>query len=333
MYYNGVLGRKMTSDDLKSKIDSSNTVTIKGTVIEGNVEIIHDSDTISIISFDNCLFHDDVVIEINNKCYISFTNCRSAGNIYIRHSSINNMDFYHVECKDFTIYDSMIMNSRFKYIDCIGSIRLNNTTIYESFMVTVQSYSSIDINSSHFFRDTIHNIGVVTSCLNVLLNTAFNCCSIMGVSILRAYVYNCEFKYISISECSDVAITTYNSNIRDMIPQLCPEEGSFIGYKDVEIAVEHGYGSAIAVLEIPADADRLTGINKKCRCSKAKVVIIETLDGEILSDTIGTSPTSNTKIKYIPGEMVYADSFDDNILVECSHGIHFFMSKKEAIDY
>jgi hypothetical protein len=226
------------------------------------------------------------------------------------------------------------MNSRFKYIDCIGSIRLNNTTIYESFMVTVHSYTSIDINSSFFFRDTIHDIGVVvTSRLNVLLNTAFNCCSIMGVSILRAYMYNCEFKYISISECSDATITTYNSNIKDIIPQLCPEEGSFIGYKDVAITVEHGYGSAIAVLEIPADADRLTGINGKCRCSKAKVVRIETLDGEILSDTIGISPTHDNKIKYIPGEMVYPDSFDNNILVECSHGIHFFMSKKEAIDY
>ena len=322
----------MTSDDLKSKIDSSNTVTIKSTIIKGNVEIIHDSDTISIISFDNCSFHDDVVIEINDKCYISFANCKITANISIRHSSINNLDFCHINCDDFTICDSTIINSRFKYIDCAGIIRLNNTIIYESFIVTVQSIG-IDISSSQFLRDTIHNIVVITALLNVLLNTAFSSCSIMGVSIWRIYIYNVEFKYISISECSDAAITTYNSNIKDIIPQLCPEEGSFIGYKDVEITVEHGYGSAIAVLEISADADRLTGINGKCRCSKAKVVRIETLDGEILSDTIGTSPTSDTKIKYIPGEMVYPDSFDDNILVECSHGIHFFMSKKEAIAY
>jgi len=325
----------MTSDDLKSKIDSSNIVTIKDTEIEGNIEIIHNTDTISIISFDNCLFHDNVVIEINDKCYIRFANCKITGNIYIHNSYINNSDFLTIDCKGFTICDSTIMNSRFKYIYCSGDIRLSNTTIYESFMVTVQSYC-ININSSLFFRDTIHNIAIhVAYSLNVvLLNTAFNCCSIMGVSIWRAYMYNCEFKYISISECTDANITTYNSNIKDIIPQICPEEGSFIGYKKIVLTGEHDYGSAIAVLEIPADADRLTGINGKCRCSKAKVVRIETLDSEILSDAIGISVIhDDNMIKYIPGEMVYPDSFDDNILVECSHGIHFFMSKKEAIDY
>ena len=326
----------MTSDELKSKIDNGDTVTIKDTVIKGNTEIIHGSNTISNISFDNCLFRDDVVIKINGNCYINFSNCRIAGNIYIRHSSINNLDFYCIICKGFTICDSKIENSRFKYIECIDDIRLYNTTIYESFILGVQSYG-IDINSSLFFRDTIYDVSGHYIHLNVILNTAFNCCNITRASIGRVYIYNCEFNYTSIGECGYTTITTYNSNIKDMIRQLCPQEGSFIGYKSVDLYQpigEYHWIKGIAVLEIPADAERVNGFNNKCRCSKAKVLRLEDIEGNVLTSYTAYSPVqTDNMIKYIPGEMVYPDSFDDNVFVECSHGIHFFMNKEKAINY
>ena len=37
--------------------------------------------------------------------------------------------------------------------------------------------------------------------------------------------------------------------------------------------------------------------------------------------------------EYKVGEMVYPDRFDDNRWDECSNGIHFFITKQEAIDY
>lgn len=36
---------------------------------------------------------------------------------------------------------------------------------------------------------------------------------------------------------------------------------------------------------------------------------------------------------YKVGEMVYPDGFDDDRWNECSHGIHFFINKQEAINY
>ena len=39
------------------------------------------------------------------------------------------------------------------------------------------------------------------------------------------------------------------------------------------------------------------------------------------------------KCKYVKGEMVYPDSFDDNRWNECSHGIHFFINKEDALNY
>ena len=37
--------------------------------------------------------------------------------------------------------------------------------------------------------------------------------------------------------------------------------------------------------------------------------------------------------RYKVGEMVYPDSFDEDRRNECSHGIHFFINKQDAIDY
>jgi len=39
------------------------------------------------------------------------------------------------------------------------------------------------------------------------------------------------------------------------------------------------------------------------------------------------------KTEYKVGETVKPDSFDDNPFVECTHGIHFFITRQEAEDY
>ena len=40
--------------------------------------------------------------------------------------------------------------------------------------------------------------------------------------------------------------------------------------------------------------------------------------------------TGEVIIDYSPGATVRPDSYDDNPLVECAPGIHFFLTKEEA---
>lgn len=103
----------------------------------------------------------------------------------------------------------------------------------------------------------------------------------------------------------------------------CPEEGSFIGYKKA-----HGY---IVKLEILADAKRSSATSRKCRCSAAKVLSITAVDGseeikEIASDR-------DSKFIYRVGEIVRVDNFDEDRWNECSTGIHFFITRREAEQY
>ena len=106
-------------------------------------------------------------------------------------------------------------------------------------------------------------------------------------------------------------------------PLSCPSDGEFIGWKKVS--------DKLVRLLIPSDAKRSSSTSNKCRCDKAKVLEITDLDGNNPITSVINNNYINTQ--YVVGEMVFPDSFDENRWNECSHGIHFFINKQEAINY
>ena len=108
------------------------------------------------------------------------------------------------------------------------------------------------------------------------------------------------------------------------IPLACPSEGAFIGWKKVE-------WKYLVKIQIPEDARRCSATTRKCRCDKAMVLDITSLDGEEHYDEVTNNNYKETIYKV--GEFVYPDSFDENRWNECSHGIHFFINKQDAINY
>ena len=107
-------------------------------------------------------------------------------------------------------------------------------------------------------------------------------------------------------------------------PLQCPETGSFIGYKKA--------AGKIVMLEICADAKRSSATSRKCRCSKAKVLSITNLDG---SESGLTEVRSNYSKEFVyrVGETVEVPDFDENRWNECTAGIHFFITREEAVKY
>ena len=117
-----------------------------------------------------------------------------------------------------------------------------------------------------------------------------------------------------------------DANLRDakyipFVPMACPSDGAFVGWKRVR--------NCLVKLLIPEDAKRLSATTSKCRCDKAQVLEITNINTgqkttEILNDL------RDSKLLYKVGETVYPDSFDEDRFNECSHGIHFFIDKREA---
>ena len=108
------------------------------------------------------------------------------------------------------------------------------------------------------------------------------------------------------------------------IPFVCPDFGSFIGFKKAK--------DKVVALEIPEDAKRCSATTRKCRCNKAKVLGIYDVNHNLLNDTIVASNRDNNFL-YIVGETVTVDNFDEDRWNECSTGIHFFINFEEAARY
>ena len=105
---------------------------------------------------------------------------------------------------------------------------------------------------------------------------------------------------------------------------VCPEEGSFIGYKKA-----NGH---IVKLRITEDALRSSATSRKCRCSKAEVLSITTLDGE--DDGLTSIPSNyDSNFIYRVGTTVEVEDFETDRWDECAAGIHFFITRQEAVQY
>ena len=103
----------------------------------------------------------------------------------------------------------------------------------------------------------------------------------------------------------------------------CQEEGSFIGYKKAD--------NKIVKLLITEDAKRSSATTRKCRCSKAKVLSITSLDGK--EEYTKVASNYDADFIYEVGKIVEVEDFDENRWKECAPGIHFFITRNEAVMY
>jgi len=125
-----------------------------------------------------------------------------------------------------------------------------------------------------------------------------------GVNLCGADLYGADFKRI------------YNQNT--ILP-----DGDLIIWKKLQ-------NDCIAKLLVPIKAKRVHAIgSRKCRFEYVKTLIIYNGKKRI-KEAYGTY---NNLTLYKVGEITTPDSFDPSPLIECSHGIHGFITKQEAIDY
>ncbi|WP_417398982.1 pentapeptide repeat-containing protein [Hominenteromicrobium sp.] len=115
----------------------------------------------------------------------------------------------------------------------------------------------------------------------------------------------------------------YNENTA-LLAMACPQKGAFIGYKKA-----NGYIVELLILE---DARRSSATTRKCRCDKARVLSITNLDGQDVGVDHVCSSRTNTFI-YRIGSVVEEPEFCTDRWKECAPGIHFFITREEAVNY
>jgi hypothetical protein len=140
---------------------------------------------------------------------------------------------------------------------------------------------------------------------------------LLGANLIEANLIEANLSEANLSRADLVGADLIEANLPNF--QICPSEGSFVGWKATP-------GGAILKLEIPADAVRTSSlVGRKCRATHVRVL-------EALGSQKPEYHTRNGCV-YQVGEITWADAWDDDIRIECTSGIHFFMTLEEAEEW
>ena len=159
-----------------------------------------------------------------------------------------------------------------------------------------------------------------------LINANLSGANLSGANLINANLINADLRYAilinAILSGANLNGVKYNEKT-SFFALTCPVEGAFIGYKKAN--------NKLVKLLITEDAKRSSATTRKCRCSKAKVLSITSLDGKEQFKEVTSNHDEN--FIYEVGKMVEVEDFDEDRWNECSTGIHFFITRDEAVNY
>lgn len=208
----------------------------------------------------------------------------------------------------------------------LGGANLNNANFYDA------NFNGANLRDANLSYADLS--GASLRCANLCgANLSYAALSYANLAAANLRDANLDGAYLCDTNLGDADL--YGAINIPFIPMVCPTHGSFIGYKKAYPAYPRLKDSretnVIIKLEICEDARRSSGIGRKCRCDKAKVISISSLDG---SKTFHTAHSMhNSSFIYKVGEIVEEPNFCEDRFRECAEGIHFFIDKQEAIDY
>ena len=155
-----------------------------------------------------------------------------------------------------------------------------------------------------------------------------------GAELRYANLYGADLRGAELRYADLYGANLYGADLRyaDLrgaigIPLACPEKGEFTGFKQAH----NERDKVIVELLILSDSKRSSASGRKCRCDKAKVIDITSLDGNIHYKSALSFHDAN--FVYTVGETVTAKDFDYDRWNECAPGIHFFITRQEAEEY
>lgn len=148
-----------------------------------------------------------------------------------------------------------------------------------------------------------------------------SCADLRGADLSRADLSRANLYGAKLSELT-VAQTS-----------ILPDEGDIIGWKKASVDGTMPPKPVIVKLLIPSDAQRSNATGRKCRASTARVLDLQDKQGNSLPPDTTAYSSYDPDFTYKKGETVHVEDFDTNRWNECATGIHFFITRIEAVEY
>ena len=164
-----------------------------------------------------------------------------------------------------------------------------------------------------------------------------------GADLSGAYLCGAELRYADLRDADlrDVYLCDADLRGADLSgaklselavaqTSILPDEGDIIGWKKAYV---DSMMPVIVKLLIPSDAQRSNATGRKCRASKARVLDLQDKQGHSLPPNTAAYSGHDTDFTYQKGETVSVENFDTDRWNECAPGIHFFITRIEAVEY
>lgn len=226
------------------------------------------------------------------------------------------------------IEDSFFIGANFRNCDLNGA-RFRNVSFKKSYFHRMITECTRFVDCD--FTEASMNNFTFVNCAFEKCN--FTRCDIERITFKDCVFIGCDFKDAYLPPFFNPHRMSNCKNIPYM-PMACPEEGEIIGYKialNVRLVGGNHFANVLVTLKIPADAKRSSAGGRKCRCDKAKVIGLENVfTHERLSIAYSKY---DAWFEYHIGEEISEPNFNENRWDECSKGIHFFINRKEALQY
>lgn len=147
-----------------------------------------------------------------------------------------------------------------------------------------------------------------------------------GADLGGADLRYADLSHADLSDANHVQLSIAKTSI-------LPDEGDIIGWKKAYVDDTMLPKPVIVKLLIPADAQRSNATGRKCRASKARVLDLQDKQGNSLPPDTTAYSGHDTDFTYKKGETIHVEDFDTNRWKECAPGIHFFITRIEAVEY
>ena len=239
---------------------------------------------------------------------LSYIDLRGAN---LRGANLSDTDLSSANLWDADLIGADLSNSDLRNTDLsdayLRNVRLNCANLSDA------NLGGADLRFTDLSSANLKNADLRFTNLN---NVNFKGADLRGVDLRGANLRDADLRGTNLNKVS------YNHQTSFFAIQ-CPEKGSFIGYKKAD--------NKIVELLITEDSERSSATTRKCRCSKAKVLSITNIENTEEFNEV-TSDYDKSFI-YKVGEIVEVKDFNNDRWDECSTGIHFFITRYEAVTY
>jgi len=240
---------------------------------------------------------DDAISNISIERAIEIIDTAGASrSIVVRDQTIRHVIFENRNMEKIQFINCKICGSTFRNCS-MQFVRFNGCNI------SAVDFRNVDLSYSEWLDTYVNHVNMPES---VFLKANFR----------KTHIFDVDF---STANMSDINIDYTVTGLQDA------PEGDLVMY-----GKKHGW---IVTMLIPKEAKRSWATTRKLRAEYVKTLEIDPSRGYTRSRLIHSSHRSKSIVVYEVGKMTYPDSWDDNRWNECSHGIHGFLDKREAVTW